>query len=143
MHLTQIAIELTEEELSSYLNIRQTLVQKPKAIIEDFSTSWLRVVGKIGPCDWLLADDVYLSSKLNRVRIGVRDASNLKLAHDYEGSWHEIPFDPGYWVLDKGLADRVIAAGIKGYGITFLYDFDISQINYKLQELLLGQVVHW
>jgi len=141
MQLTQVVIiELTEEELSSYLNIRQTLVQKPKTVIEDFSTQWLRVVGEIGtpPPGY-----PSLGWVLTTAETSGRDAHNLKLAHDYGGFWHEIPFDPGYWVLDKGLADRILGAGIKGYGIAFLHDFDITQINYKLQELLLGKIVHW
>ena len=139
----QLMIELTSQERADCLKRRKMLLEQPETIIKGFSASWLRVVGKIGPSDWLLADEVYQSSRITLVKTGDRDASNLKLASGHDSPWEPTLFDRGYWALDKVLADRVLAAGIKGYGIQFIHDFpSFRQVDCAFQQALLGSIVH-
>lgn len=144
-------IELTGSEKNRCEDLVNELVRKPEKIFTDFRTPWIRIVGEVGtpafeeiPPVWLLADrhDEISNS-------GDRDEENLKLANQvssrfgYSRRWAEINFDRGYWILDMDLAIRLLAAGVKGYGIAFIHDFDLGQVDYKLQELLLGRIRLW
>lgn len=142
--MQQLTINLTAEETAQYSAMRRALLQTPEIIIKDFKVQWLRVVGQIGipkledmPRMWLLGDELFGSS-----RTGELDDRNLRLACDCGRPWNSVAFDSGYWVLDEDLVDGLLAAGVKGYGIAFLHDFDVGQVDYKLQELLVGRVTY-
>jgi len=43
-----IVLELTPSEELHYKKLRQSLLEHPENIIQDFSDQWLRVVGEVG-----------------------------------------------------------------------------------------------
>jgi len=146
----QLTINLTEQETEAYRKCYRALLQDPTGTVQKFETQWLRVVGEVGdraseeiPKTWLLADEFDELSK------GDRDADNLALAskassrYGFSRPWDSINLDRGYWVFDKELANKLLAAGIKSYGIEFVDQLNIEQIDCELQELLLGKVIHY
>lgn len=134
---------LTAAEAARYIEARNRLIVSPELVIGEFSTQWLRIVGAIDICIWLLA-------ATNSLETGDRDAAGLNRSEDYKlklantgaGPWKYEFFGTGYWVLDRELADLVLVTGIKHRGIGFIYNFDLEKIDYIFQKLLIGKIEH-
>ena len=136
----QLTIELQGTPKRRYWERHNQLMSSPAELLQNLKGQWLRVVGSIPELIQIFDEDDRLVARywegwlIATSPTDERDLHNLNLANLNIPNEGYFAFDPGYFVLDVEMADRILANGIKYYGVPFLYDFDLDWVDRILRE---------